>query len=240
MEFLDLTTIITIAIAVFILLRLRSVLGQRTGHQKPEDFFDRMSKRESAKEGDTVSDNVVKLPKRGNAGNEEAEEKNQKVQEIDSLAKPRTKLNKGLKEVLAADPGFSPKEFLNGANMAYEMIVNAFADGDKRSLNNLLSNEVYAGFESVIDDRAQKGETVRSSFVGIDSSEIRAAEVKDSLSNVTVRFESQIISATYDKGNNLIEGDENEVVRVTDIWTFSRDTRSRDPNWKLVATEAEG
>lgn len=240
MEFLDLTTVITIAIAVFILLRLRSVLGQRTGHQKPEDFFDKLSERESPAESDPSSDNVVKLPRRDADGNVEIEQKNQKVQEIDLVAKPRTKLNKGLKEILVADESFSPKEFLSGADMAYEMIVNAFADGDKRSLRNLLSHEVFSGFESVIDGRASKGETVKSSFVGIDSSEIRNAEMKDGSANVTVRFESQIVSATYDESNKLVEGDENEVVRVTDIWTFSRDTRSRDPNWKLVATEAEG
>ena len=170
----------------------------------------------------------------------EVEQKGQTVQEIDLIAKPRTKLNKGLKDILAADPQFSPNEFLNGANMAYEMIVNAFADGDKRSLRNLLSNEVYKGFETVINDRATNGETVKSSFVGIDSSEIRAAEVIDGIASLTVRFESQIVSATYDNNDKLIDGDENEVVRVTDIWTFSRDTKSRDPNWKLVATEAEG
>ncbi|MEM9278415.1 MAG: Tim44/TimA family putative adaptor protein [Pseudomonadota bacterium] len=240
MEFLDLTTVITIAIAVFILLRLRSVLGQRTGHQKPEDFFDRMSKRDASAEDEAGTDNVVKLPRRDGDGNVEVEEKNQKVAEIDQIAKPRTKLNKGLKEILSADANFSPKEFLGGANMAYEMIVNAFADGDKRSLRNLLSSEVFSGFESVINDRANNGETVKSSFVGIDSSKIRNAELSDNNANVTVRFESQIVSATYDKDNNLIDGDENEVVRVTDIWTFSRNTQSRDPNWKLVATEAEG
>ena len=240
MEFLDLTTLITIAIAVFILLRLRSVLGQRTGHQNPKDYMDRRSRQESPRENQPVTDNVVTLPKRDGKGNVEVEQKGKTVQEIDLIAKPRTKLNKGLKDILAADPQFSPNEFLNGANMAYEMIVNAFADGDKRSLRNLLSNEVYKGFETVINDRATNGETVKSSFVGIDSSEIRAAEVVDGVASLTVRFESQIVSATYDNNDKLIDGDENEVVRVTDIWTFSRDTKSRDPNWKLVATEAEG
>ncbi len=240
MEFLDLTTLITIGIAVFILLKLRSVLGQRTGYQKREDLFEKAAKRESANENKPAADNVVKLPNRGGENNVEVEEKNLKVQKIDSIAKPRTKLNKGLKEILAVDPEFSPKEFLGGADMAYEMIVNAFADGDKRSLQNLLSTEVFKGFEAVIDERASNGETVKSSFIGIDASEISQAEMKDRMANVTVKFESQIVSATFDKDSKLIEGDENEVVRVKDIWTFSRDTRSRDPNWKLVATEAEG
>jgi len=239
MEFLDLTTLITIGIAVFILLKLRSVLGQRTGFQKRDDIFEKVARRESANENKPAADNVVKLPKRDNDGNIEVEDKNPKLQEIDNLAKPRTKLNKGLKDILAADPQFSPKEFLGGADMAYEMIVNAFADGDKRSLQNLLSAEVFKGFESVIDERTKSGETVKSSFIGIDASEITKAELVDRVANVTIKFESQIVSATFDKDQNLIDGDENEVVRVKDIWTFSRDTHSRDPNWKLVATEAE-
>lgn len=238
MEFLDLTTLIIIGIAVFILLRLRSVLGQRTGYQKPNDIFNKPSKRESANDEPANADNVVKLPTRNKGSDEEPQ--NPVFDEIETIAKPRTKLNRGLKEIVALDPGFSPKEFLSGANMAYEMIVNAFADGDRRSLRNLLSHEVYEGFEAAIDSRDQRNETVKSSFVGIDSSEIKAAEVKDTEAHVTIRFESQIVSATYDSEGKLIEGDESEVARVTDIWTFSRDTRSRDPNWKLVATEAEG
>lgn len=242
MEFFDLTTLITIAIAVFILLRLRSVLGQRTGHQKPDDYFDKATKRQAKNDNDNdsepVADNVVTLPQRNN--NTSVEEKNPHLEEIEEIAKPRTKLNKGLKDILATDSDFSPKEFLSGAEMAYEMIVNAFADGDKQTLRNLLSPSVFEGFESVINDRSEKGETVKSSFVGIDSADIRAAEVRDSDANVTVRFESQIVSATVDKEGEIIEGNENDVVRVTDIWTFSRDIRSRDPNWKLVATEAEG
>lgn len=239
MQFLDLTTLITIAIAVFVLLRLRSVLGQRTGHQNPDDYSRPISKskRDDATNDDGVPDNVVKLPERNNPGAQERE--NPALKEIDELAKPRTKLNRGLKDVVASDDSFSPKEFLGGANMAYEMIVNAFADGDDKSLRNLLAPEVFEGFNDAINQRKEAGETVKSNFVGIDKSEIKEAQVKDAEAQVTVRFESQIVSATYDKGGNIIDGDENEVVRVTDLWTFARDTRSRDPNWKLVATEAE-
>ena len=238
MEFLDTTTLITIVIAVIILLRLRSVLGQRTGYQKPSDAFEKAAKSKAKSEDLEKSDNVVKLPTRG--GQKEEKSENPALEEIAAIAKPRTKLNRGLKAIVETDSTFSPKEFLGGADMAYEMIVNAFAEGDKRSLRNLLSSEVYEGFESVIDDRLHKKETIKSSFVGIDSSEIKGAEVKDSETHVTVRFESQIVSATFDADGKLIEGDESEVARVTDIWTFSRDARSRDPNWKVVATEAEG
>ncbi len=237
MEFLDLTTLITIAIAVFVLLRLRSVLGQRTGYENPDDLFEKKTKRQSPANPDDVPDNVVKLPERNNAGAQERE--NPALKEIDELAKPRTKLNRGLKELVASDPSFSPKEFLGGANMAYEMIVNAFADGDDKSLRNLLAPEVFEGFNDAIEARKENGETVKSNFVGIDKSEIKMAQTVDSEAQVTVRFESQIVSATYDRDGKIIEGDDNEVVRVTDLWTFARDTRSRDPNWKLIATEAE-
>lgn len=238
MEFLDLTTLITIAVAVFVLLKLRSVLGQRTGHQKPDDFFGENPVKRGTEQSEEANDNVVKLPNRNRQPDDS--QKDPVQEEIEVIAKPRTKLNKGLREIYAADNSFSPKQFLGGADMAYEMIVNAFADGDSRSLKNLLSPEVYEGFKSAIDGRQERGEVVKSSFVGIDDSEIKAAEIRDNEAQVTVRFESQIVSATYDKDGEIIEGDDSEVARVSDIWTFARDLRSRDPNWKLVATEAEG
>lgn len=238
MEFLDLTTLITIAIAVFILLRLRSVLGTRTGYEKPNDMFEKAAKRKANENEPAAADNVVKLPTRGKAG--EQDQRNPVMDEIETIAKPRTKLNKGLKDIVALDPNFSPKEFLAGADMAYEMIVNAFADGDERSLRNLLSHEVFEGFSAAIQGRKERNETVKSSFVGIDKSEIKSAEVKDTEAHVAIRFESQIVSATFDADGKLIDGDDHDVARVIDIWTFARDTRSNDPNWKLVATEAEG
>jgi predicted lipid-binding transport protein (Tim44 family) len=123
--------------------------------------------------------------------------------------------------------------------MAYEMIVMAFANGDRKSLKGLLSREVYDGFDAAISDREAKGEKVKSTFVGIDKADIMHAEMKGSEALVTVRIVSQMISATYDKSDTLIDGDAEAVGEVSDLWTFSRDTRSRDPNWKLVATESE-
>lgn len=237
METLDINTIIILVVAVVVLLKLRSTLGQKTGHQEPPDFLKDIKERAAKEQEKPVPDNVVKLPTRGA---NDTEVKNPKLVEIERIAKPKTKLHTGLKTILQNDPSFSPKEFLGGADMAYEMIVDAFASGDKASLKNLLSSEVYEGFASVIDDRESRGETVKSSFIGIDDSEITAAEAKDSEAHVTVRFKSQIVSSTHSKDGEVIEGDESDVVRVTDIWTFSRDTRSRDPNWKLVATETEG
>ena len=118
------------------------------------------------------------------------------------------------------------------------MIVTAFAQGDRRSLKQLLANDVYDGFIGAIADRESRGETVESTFIGIDKSEIVEANLQDSSTQITMRFKSQLISMTRDSEGRIIEGDPNKVVDVTDIWTFARDITSQDPNWKLVATES--
>ncbi len=123
--------------------------------------------------------------------------------------------------------------------MAYEMIVMAYADGDRRTLKNLLSREVYDGFVAAISERESTSEKIQSSFVGIDKAEIVAAEMKGGDAHVTLRVVSELISATLDGSGAVIDGDPETVAEVKDVWTFARDTRSKDPNWKLVATEAE-
>ena len=121
--------------------------------------------------------------------------------------------------------------------MAYEMIVTGFADGDKRALKGLLSREVYENFASAIDDRAGRGEKVQASFVGIEKADIKGAELAKDEAQITVKFVSQMISATLDKDEEVIDGDLQEVAEVIDVWTFARPVKSRDPNWKLVATD---
>jgi len=130
------------------------------------------------------------------------------------------------------------KHFIAGARAAYEMIVLAYAEGDRRALKNLLSRDVYEGFEAAIRERENKGETVETRFVAIDKSDIAGVELRGRTAQITVRFVSQLISVTRDKSGNVIEGNAEKVTDVTDVWTFARDLSSRDPNWKLVATEA--
>jgi predicted lipid-binding transport protein (Tim44 family) len=226
----DFITLFFLVAAVLIFLQLRSVLGRRTGNEKPP--FDPYNAREAAKAPASDDSKVVTLPRR-----DVSEE--DRFAEIDAVSKPGTPLNDGLRDLLKADPSFSPREFLNGARMAYEMIVMAFADGDRKTLKGLLSKEVYEGFDAAISDREAKGEVVKSTFVGIDKSDLTHASVKGNEEQVTVRIVSQLISATYDKDGGVVEGDQESVADVTDIWTFARDVRSRDPNWKLVATESE-
>ena len=118
------------------------------------------------------------------------------------------------------------------------MIVTAYAGGDRRQLKNLLGREVYDGFEAAISEREQRGETVETRFVSIDGADIIAAEQRGKTAQVTVRFVSQLVSVTRDKAGAVIDGNPDKVTDVTDVWTFARDVTSRDPNWKLVATEA--
>ena len=237
-QMFDMTTLITLVVAVVVLLRLRSVLGKRTGHQRPPYEMDRRESQSRNPTNDNVEDdNVVSLPKRTAKSGNSDKIPNKEV--IDAYAKPNTKLNRGLREVAKSDPAFTPEGFLSGAKLAYEMIVTAFADGDRKTLKGLLSREVYDGFASAISDREKKGEKVSSTFVGIENAKVNRAEINDSDAHVTVQFISQIITSTTDSDGKVIDGDPEQVGEVNDIWTFARDIRSRDPNWKLVATESD-
>jgi len=228
----DFITLFFLVAAVLIFLQLRSVLGRRTGNEKPP--VDPYSPRDVLKNPGAADDGkVVTLPRK------DAADDDQRVADADALAKPGSELNGALKAIIKADPAFRPKEFLDGAKMAYEMIVMAFADGDRKTLKGLLSKEVFDGFDAAIRDREARGEVVKSTFVGIDKSAITNASLKQSEAQVTIRIVSQLISATFDKDGKLIDGDQEAVAEVTDIWTFARDIRSRDPNWKLIATESE-
>jgi predicted lipid-binding transport protein (Tim44 family) len=227
----DFITLFFLVAAVLIFFQLRSVLGRRTGNEKPpRDLY---TPRDAAGPEPAEAGKVVTLPKRDGAPEED------RFAAIDAFAPAGTTLNASLRDLNKSDPSFTPKEFLNGAKMAYEMVVMAYADGDRKTLKNLLSRDVYDGFDAAIADRETKGEKVKSTFVGIDKAEITHAEVKGSEAQITLRIASQLISATYDKEDKIVEGDAENVAEVNDIWTFARDTRSRDPNWKLVATESE-
>jgi predicted lipid-binding transport protein (Tim44 family) len=233
MEFFDFGTIFFLVAAVVIFYQLRNVLGRRTGSERPP-FDPYTAGRSREGDGSKASENVVSLPRR-----KDAPEQADNYSDIDAFANSGTELNKGLRAIKDAEPGFEPRAFVDGAKLAYEMIVMAYADGDRRTLKNLLSREVYDGFVQAISERESRSEKVQSSFVGIDKADIVSAEMKGTEAHITLRIVSEIISATLDKGGEVIDGDPETVAEVKDVWTFARDTRSSDPNWKLVATEAE-
>lgn len=227
----DLITVFFLVAAVLIFLQLRSVLGRRTGHEKPP--VEPFGAREAAKAPSSDEGKLVTLPKRGDGETED------RFARIDAFAPQGTDLNRGLREAVQLDASFDPREFIDGARMAYEMIVTAFANGDRKMLKSLLSQEVFEGFEAAIADRESRGETLKSTFVGIEKAEITQVSTKATEIHITMRILSQLISATYDRAGTVIDGDAEAVSDANDLWTFARDTRSRDPNWKLIATESE-
>jgi predicted lipid-binding transport protein (Tim44 family) len=233
-DLFDIYTIIFLALAVFIFLRLRSVLGQRTGRERPP--YDPYSAREPVRT--STNDNVVTLPTRTGDPAPKTDEAAPPVERWKGIAEAGSATALGLDALAAQDPAFDAKHFVTGARAAYEMIVTAYAQGDRRNLKNLLSRDVYDGFEAAIKEREGKGEKVETRFVAIDKADITGAEVRGKSGQVTVRFVSQLISVTRDRDGNVIDGNPDKVSDVTDVWTFARDLSSRDPNWKLIATEA--
>ncbi|WP_061937952.1 Tim44/TimA family putative adaptor protein [Aureimonas sp. AU22] len=225
-------TIFFIVVAAIVLYQLRSVLGRRTGSERPPfDPYSRPTDGPAPAQG-----NVVTLPSRRVNPDETAASP---YEAIDKVAVPGTPANEGLRRIRDADPSFAVDTFVEGAKTAYEMIVTAFADGDRKLLQNLLSPEVYQGFDASITERERRGERLQSSFVGINEATVTGAELKDREALVTVRIVSQLISATLKADGTVADGDPETVVEVIDVWTFARDTRSRDPNWRLVETESE-
>lgn len=227
----DIYTIIFLALAVFIFLRLRNVLGQRTGEERPP--FDRGAAREALPQ----DGNVVSMP--GSPIDQTQPAPAAELSPADrwkGIAEPGTPLAAGLDAVLETDSSFDARHFVNGARSAYEMIVLAFANGDRRALKDLLSTEVYDSFDAAISEREKNELKTETRFVSIDKAELVGAEVRDRAAQLTIRFVSQMISATRDKTGNVVDGNAESVSDITDVWTFARDISSRDPNWKLVGT----
>lgn len=229
MEF-DIVLVIALVVAVVVFLQLRSVLGKRTGFERPP--FDPYSVNKKKADEEQYSDNVIALPQRDIPPADD-------FSDINTIAPEGSDLNQGLRAIREADEKFSPRSFLDGARVAYEMVVTAFANGDKKSLKSLLSSDVYEGFSQAIDDREARGEKVQFTFVGIDKIEIAEAEMKDDTAQIVVRVQSEIISATYQDENKLVDGDPHAIAEIKDIWTFARDTQSKDPNWKIIGTEED-
>ncbi|WP_181705122.1 Tim44/TimA family putative adaptor protein [Chthonobacter rhizosphaerae] len=235
--FLDVYSLVFLLVAVAIFWKLRSVLGRRTGHERPpQDPFARREERPAAPAPET-NDNVVALPRATRAPAATAEAQ---AAGVDAVAPAGSALNGALRTIVSADRSFDARHFLDGSRAAYEIIVGAFASGDRDTLKMLLSPDVYEGFSAAIADREKRGEKIETTFVGMDKADIVEAALKNGQAQITVRFVSQLISVTRDRAGAVVDGDPVKVAEVTDVWTFARDVKSRDPNWKLIATEADG
>jgi len=204
-------------LALFLIYRLGSVLGRRQDDNKHRtDPFGISEKQESN------GDNVVALPDRTEAPV--------------GTAESMDPLEAGFAQIKAVDRSFREREFVKGARSAFEMVVEAFAKGDGKVLKSLLDGPVYENFASAIRDREKAGHTLETTLVGIDEAEIISAELQGRNAIVTVKFVTGQVNCTRDESGEVVDGDPNNVVQVTDIWTFGRDTRSSNPNWLLIAT----
>ena len=150
--------------------------------------------------------------------------------------RPADPVARGLFDIKLADRDFDADHFLAGTRAAYEIIVTAFARGDRAALKPLLSSEVYAAFDQVITGREHGKQTIEFTFVGFKDVKIVHAALKNRAAEITVAIGAQFISATHGADGQVVEGDTKSVRDVTDVWTFTRDVRARDPNWLLVAT----
>ena len=193
-EYIDI--ILLAMIAGFIFLRLRGILGKKTG------FEDEIKSNFHQETADVNETNI---------------EKNLDSETFDEKAK---------------------KEFLKGAQIAYETIVTNFSKGKLKDIKSLLDLSVYEQFNSALDERKSKNYSSETTFVGINSAEIKDHKQNKNMLEVTVKFVSEIISCIKDKENKIISGDPQKVKKVNDIWKFSKDSRSNNPNWLLVDTQA--
>ncbi|MEE9544230.1 MAG: Tim44/TimA family putative adaptor protein [Rhodospirillales bacterium] len=220
-----------VMIAAFLVLRLRSVLGRRDGHEgRPRDLFKGRESLENDVAGDQSDDNVVPL------SDLTGDDDDADVLSTDSEADDF--LAAGIRRVKDADPGFNTKEFLSGAKAAFEIILGFYASGKVDSLKPLLNADVFDNFTQAIKDREQSGQTLDDTLIRIKSADIVEAFIEDRTALITVKFISEQINTLRDQNEAVIEGDPNTINEVTDFWTFSHDPSSRNPNWILVATRS--
>ena len=205
-------------VAAFLVLRLRSVLGRRTGNERRRDFVVRGPA--------AAPDKVVTLTQRPSAAALTAE------------APPANTVAGGLAQITAADAGFTAPSFLEGARTAFAMILGAFAQGDKKELRPLLSDDTYRSFTTAIDEREAAGETLETRIETFKDVDIVEAGLDGRTARVSVKLVSDQINVLRAHDGSVVDGDPQNLIEKTDFWTFARDTRSNDPNWVLVATSS--
>jgi predicted lipid-binding transport protein (Tim44 family) len=225
-------------IAIFLILRLRGVLGKR-GRDHNSGFLDLFKQDNNLIETDSENktNNVVKLSE------EILDEKPNVVSEGENDKFNDSNNNKNLmsakiSQVQKYDATFDEEDFLVGAHVAFEIILTAFASADMDELKPLVSDEVYGNFAKAIQDREQAGHVMEDTLVGINKSEMVEAYMEDDNAFITIKFVSEQVNAIRDENGDVVEGDANVILTVTDFWTFARDTTVVDPNWLLVATRS--
>lgn len=211
-------------VAAFLVLRLRSVLGRRTGFERPSQPEARPAGFDprGARPAEAAPDSAAAAP----AG---------RARHV--IPDARTPVGQVLARMAGVDPAFDAQRFLDGAQAAFGMVVQAFAAGDRQTLRSLLSDDTYAGFEQAIAGRERAGESQRTEIRSFNELAIEAADLRGSVADITVRFVTDQINMTTGPGNEVTAGSD-AITELTDIWTFQRDLRSSDPTWRLVATRS--
>jgi len=204
-------------IAVFLILRLRGVLGTREGYEKPAVTRPDTDRRRKP-EFDVIE------------GGPDLDITDHVAEDSDNA--------KALAAMKRIDPTFNVGEFLGGARGAYEMILMAFEKGDLDTVVPFISEDVYEAFATVVDERQRKGLTIEANFIGISDMSLVEAVLDETTKegDISVRFRSEMTSVVRDNGGDIIEGSDTEIKRQKDVWTFSRKMDSGDPNWRLIAT----
>ena len=230
-------------VAIFLILRLRAVLGKRTGNERPPapDPFNRPTPPPAPSAGGAPrlgdssggSDNVVPLPGPGAPRPVTTSSGGIRTTVLPSASG-------GVSAIRTTDPRFDPISFADGARAAFATIVEAFAKGDTQALRPLLDGPTFASFEGAIRGRNERREKAETTLIGFEASDISSAELQGSKAEVTVRFVTEQVNVVRNAEGQIADGNPNEVQKVVDLWTFRRDTKSSDPNWVLIKTESEG
>lgn len=220
----DPLNIILLVIAAIVAWRLWSVLGTRTGLEKPPIVLTPTTTPPKANTSSSPLEGEILPP-----------EPQKPV--WSGLAPEGSPLALGLEAIAAKSQGFTAQSFVSGASVAYEMVLEAFAKGDKQALKPLLSKELFDNFCAEIDKRNAQGHRMKFQFVGVKTAEMKRASLNGTKAQIELAFLSEMISATIDKSAAVVDGDDQAIRTVSDLWSFERDVTSRDPNWKLVATD---
>lgn len=227
MNFLLLDLLIFGGIALFLYFRYKGILGTKHGEERERKTIfdikkdDKKSTASKSKDDAHLKDDSPMTPK-------------------DFIQSTGNKnIDATLTKISLKDRGFTPHDFINGAKYAFELIVEAFAKGDKETLEPLLSGELMDSFESVIDDRAEKGHILHTDIINVKKAEITEAGVFANKASVTVSFTAEEVKVMKNTDGEILMGDPDQIHEITDIWTFTKDLDTQDPNWILTATRTQ-
>ena len=212
-------------VAIFLIIRLRSVLGRRTGNEKkPKDIF-------------TYQDSILEPDKK------KVLEVKESIKRKNSLSLPEKKISNlkkstGLERIFYFDKNFSPKKFLKGAKIAFKSIIETYAKGEISKIKNLLSSNVFSAFSREIKSRVQKKHSLEHTLISLKSADIEKIYVKSSIADIVVKFVSEQVNLLKNKKGKILSGNDEYIENHIDYWTFSKDLKSTNPNWKLVVTKS--